>query len=175
MRSLAVFPCEKSSDSTSIIAANCAAANSINRKRSVHSALKFLLAGMALVVIVGLGAILYSLYRGGQETEPATVRPQADQQQGDTQQKSAAEFASAQCPTSTPSSGYVSGKYVYRLSKEVFPASASLEKEIGPPLRKRCRTRGLERSEGDPGQRGRHSKVHRGHGYPASKHELQLR
>jgi hypothetical protein len=96
----------------------------------VHSALKFLLAGMALVVIVGLGAILYSMYGGGQKTEPATVRPQADQQQGDTQQKSAAESASAQCPTSTPSSGYVSGKYVYRLSKEVFPPSASLEKEI---------------------------------------------
>lgn len=30
----------------------------------------------------------------------------------------------------TPSNGYVRGKYVYRLSKEVFPPSASLEKEI---------------------------------------------
>ena len=85
----------------------------------MQSALKFLLAGVALVIIVGLGAIFYSLFDGGQET-----KPQAGQQ------KSAADAASRQCPLSDPTSGYASGNAVFRLSSEVFPPSASLQKEI---------------------------------------------
>jgi hypothetical protein len=42
----------------------------------------------------------------------------------------AADPASAQCRVSDPGNGYVSGKYVYRLSNQVFPPSPSLEKEI---------------------------------------------
>lgn len=91
----------------------------------MQSALKFLIAGTALVVIVGLGAIFYSLFDGGQEEkQAATVQPQAGQQ------KSAGDAASSQCPAPAPASGYVSGKYVFRLSNEVFPPSPSLAKEI---------------------------------------------
>lgn len=98
---------------------------SINGKRNVQSALKFLIAGTALVVIVALGAILYSLFDGGQEEkQAATVQPQAGQQ------KSAGDAASSQCPAPAPASGYVSGKFVFRLSNEVFPPSPSLAKEI---------------------------------------------
>jgi hypothetical protein len=90
----------------------------------VQSALKFLLAGMALVVIVGIGAIAYSLLGGGEETKKiAAVQPQAGQQ-------AAAEAASGQCPISDPGSGYLSGNVVFRLSNDVFPASPSLAKEI---------------------------------------------
>ena len=97
----------------------------------MQSALKFLLAGIALVIVVGLGTIFYSLYESGQETKKsAVVQPQAGRQQANAQEKSPADPASAQCPVSDPGNGYVSGKYVYRLSNEVFPPSPSLEKEI---------------------------------------------
>jgi len=90
----------------------------------VQSALKFLVAGMALVIVVGLGAIAYSLLLGGEETKnAAAVQPEAGQQP-------AAETASGQCPISDPASGYVSGNVVFRLSKEAFSPSASLAKEI---------------------------------------------
>ncbi len=109
---------------TVITAAVSAVAGSINGKRNVQSALKFLLAGMALVIVVGLGAIFYFLFEGGQESKKAAiVQPQAGQQ------KSAAA-ASSQCPVSDPANGYVSGKYVFSLSNEVFPPSPSLAKEI---------------------------------------------
>jgi hypothetical protein len=99
-------------------------AESINGKRNVQSALKFLLAGMALVIVVGLGAISYSLFEGGQESKrAATIQPQAGQQR-------AAAAASSQCPLSDPANGYVSGNYVFRLSNEVFPSSPSVAKEI---------------------------------------------
>jgi hypothetical protein len=106
-------------------------AASIKGKRFVQSALKFVLAGIALVIVVGLGAIFYSLYESGQETkEPAVVQPQAGQQQANAQEKPPADPASAQCRVSDPGNGYVSGKYIYRLSNQVFPPSHSLEKEI---------------------------------------------
>jgi hypothetical protein len=106
-------------------------AASIKGKRFVQSALKFVLAGIALVIVVGLGAIFYSLYESGQETkEPAVVQPQAGQQQANAQEKPPADPASAQCRVSDPGNGYVSGKYIYRLSNQVFPPSPSLEKEI---------------------------------------------
>ena len=90
----------------------------------MQSALKFLLAGMALVIVVGLGAISYSLFEGRQESKKAAiVQPQAGQQES-------AAAASSQCPVSDPANGYVSGKYVFRLSNEVFPPSPSLAKEI---------------------------------------------
>jgi hypothetical protein len=88
----------------------------------VQSALKFLIAGMALVVVVGLGAIAYSLLNGGQETKnAAAVQPQAGRQLA---------AASGQCPISDPASGYVSGNVVFRLSNDVFPPSPTLAKEI---------------------------------------------
>jgi hypothetical protein len=87
----------------------------------VRSALRFLLAGIALVIVVGLGAIFYYL------SDSNPTQPQAGQPQANAQQKSAAD---PKCPIAAPSNGYVSGKYLYRLSKEVFPPSASLEKEI---------------------------------------------
>jgi hypothetical protein len=97
----------------------------------VQSALKFFLAGMALVIIVSLGAIFYSLFEGGQETnKPASAQTQTDQPQANAQQTSPADPASARCPVLDASSGYVSGKYIYRLSSEVFPPSPSLKKEI---------------------------------------------
>jgi hypothetical protein len=79
---------------------------------------------MALVVVVGIGAIAYSFLNGGEETRKiAAVQPQAGQQ-------AAAEAASSQCPMSDPASGYVSGNIVFRLSNEKFPASPSLAKDI---------------------------------------------
>lgn len=96
----------------------------------MQSALKFLLAGMALAIIVALGAIFYSLFGGDQQTnKPASAQPQAGQN-ASARQSSSADPASAHCPVRDPSSGYVSGKYTYRLSSEVFPPSPSLEKEI---------------------------------------------
>ena len=87
----------------------------------MRSALKFLIAGTALVVIVGLGAISYFLFRGGPEsTDPATAQPQAGQQKS----------AAGGCPVAVPASGYVGGNYVFRLSNEVFPPSPSLAKDI---------------------------------------------
>jgi hypothetical protein len=81
----------------------------------VQSAFKFLLAGVALIIIVGLAAISYFLFGGGEETnKAAAVGPQAGQQ----------------CPLSDPTSGYVSGDVVFRLSNEAFPPSPSLQKEI---------------------------------------------
>jgi hypothetical protein len=107
----------------------------------VRSAFKFLIAGIALVVVVGLGAVLFSLYQ-----EPTQVPSNAEsapslasrdikdlrtaQQQDNVQQKAAADQATPQCPAANPAGGYASGKYVYRLSNEVFAPSASLEKEI---------------------------------------------
>ena len=83
------------------------------------------------MIIVGLGAIFYSLYDSGQETKKsAVVQPQAGQQQAKAQEKSPAEPASARCPVANPGNGYVSGKYIYRLSNQAFPPSPSLEKEI---------------------------------------------
>jgi hypothetical protein len=90
----------------------------------VRSALRFLLAGIALVIVVGLGAIFYYL------SDSNPTQPQAGQPQANAQQKSAADPTSTKCPIPAPPNGYVSGKYIYRLSKEVFPPSASLEKEI---------------------------------------------
>jgi hypothetical protein len=90
----------------------------------VQSALKFLVAGMALVVIVGLGAIAYSLLWGGEEVKGVA----AVQQQ--TRRQPAAEGASGKCPISAPASGYVSGDVVFRLLGDVFPPSPSLAKEI---------------------------------------------
>lgn len=78
---------------------------------------------MALVIIVGLGAIFYSLYESGQETK----KPAVVQQQANAQEKPPADPASAQCPVSDPGNGSVSGKYIYRLSSEVSPPSPSLE------------------------------------------------
>jgi hypothetical protein len=79
---------------------------------------------MALMVIVGIGAIAYSLLGGDEETKKiAAVQPQAGQQ-------AAAEAASGQCPISDPGRGYLSGNVVFRLSNDVFPASPSLAKEI---------------------------------------------
>jgi hypothetical protein len=87
----------------------------MNEKRFVRSAFKFLLAGVALVIIVGLAAISYSLFGGDEETKKAAaVQPQAGQQ----------------CPLSNPTDGYASGNVVFRLSNEVFPPSPSLQKEI---------------------------------------------
>jgi hypothetical protein len=102
-------------------------AGSINGKRFVQSALKFLLAGMALVIVVALGAIFYSLFEGDQQTnKPASAQSQPGQQRTN----ASADPASAQCPVRDPSSGYAGGKYIYRLSSEVFPPSPSLKKEI---------------------------------------------
>jgi hypothetical protein len=95
-------------------------AGSINGKRFVQSALKLLLAGIALVIVVALGAISYSLFEGGQETNKAA----------NAQRRSSVDAASAQCPVRDPSTGYASGKYIYRLSNQVFPPSPSLKKEI---------------------------------------------
>ena|SRR5271157_1655831 len=86
---------------------------------------------MALVLIVAFGAIFYFLYGSGPEArKPAVVQAQVGQQQENVELKSTADPASPQCPVSTPSTGYISGDYIYRLSKEVFPPSASLAKEI---------------------------------------------
>lgn len=87
----------------------------------MESAFKFLIAGTALVVIVAVGAIAYALFGGGGESRnAAAVQLPAN----------AADPASDKCPAVEPASGYVSGKYVVRLSTEVFPPSPSLVKEI---------------------------------------------
>ena len=93
-------------------------------KINVQSAMKFLIAGMALVVVLGLGIIAYALFGGGEETKNiAAVQPQAGGQP-------AAAATSGKCPIADPAGGYVSGNVVFRLSNEVFPPSPSLAKEI---------------------------------------------
>lgn len=86
----------------------------------MQSALKFLVAGMALVVIVAVAAVFYFLFEGGEEAKI----PQAGQQ------NAAGDAASSKCPLSEPASGYISGKYIFRLSNEAFPPSPSLAKAI---------------------------------------------
>jgi hypothetical protein len=109
------FPSEHDRLVTGIPAAVSVAAGSMNEKRFVRSAFKFLLAGVALVIIVGLAAIFYSVFGGGEEAKKAAaVQSQAGQQ----------------CPLSNPTDGYASGNVVFRLSNEVFPPSPSLQKEI---------------------------------------------
>ena len=91
----------------------------------MQSALKFLFTGMALVVVVGVGAIAYSLLESGKGTKDlAAVQPQADSQ------APAAESPSGKCPRPDPARGYVSGNVIFRLSNDVFPPSATLAKEI---------------------------------------------
>ena len=90
----------------------------------MQSALKFLIAGTALVVIVGLGAIFYFLFEGGQEAipEPPTA--------GRPAKVGCGRQLPANVHCRSPPSGYVSGKYIFRLSNEVFPPSPSLAKAI---------------------------------------------
>jgi hypothetical protein len=81
----------------------------------VESAFKFLLAGVALVIIVALAAIFYFLFGGGEETnKTAAVRPQAGQQ----------------CPLSDPTSGYAQRQCCLPSFKRSVSPSPSLQKEI---------------------------------------------
>jgi hypothetical protein len=87
----------------------------------VQSALKFLVAGTALVVIVALGAIAYSLFGGrGEANNAAALQRPANAQ----------DPASDKCTPVEPAGGYVSGNHVFRLSTEIFPPSPSLVKDI---------------------------------------------
>jgi hypothetical protein len=118
------------------LAAVVAAAWLAYGERSVASFLIFLAGGIVLwfLAFLLLAGLMDQAAKGpgaqtnaGDETAAQPPSGDAGKQQ---EQKSVAKAASVACPASSASYGYVSGDTIFRLSREIFPPSASLAKTI---------------------------------------------